>query len=100
MKYQTKLNIIDADQYKGPGKPFELPGVQLKSNEGTGGYAKKLAYIFHPMKGPVVVRPMDYVLVDNGEVMVMSPHAFEKLYEPLTDNNKTVKRKVFVDNSQ
>lgn len=100
MKYQTKMKTFEACQYVGPGKPFELEGVNLKSNEGTSGYARKLAYILHPLKGPIVVRPMDYVMVIDDEVMVMPPSAFEKSYEPLKEIKKSGKRKVVEDNAE
>lgn len=99
MKYQTKLKIFEACQYQGPGKPFELEGVDLKSNEGTSGYARKLAYIYHQSKGPIVVRPMDYVMVIDGEVIVMPPQSFEKSYELLKEPKKSVKRKTVEDNT-
>ena len=88
MKYQTTLKVFEACQYTGPGCDFQLEGVDLKMNHGVSGYARKLAYIFHPVKGPIVVRPKDYVAIIDDEVMVLPQAMFEKSYETMNENKK------------
>ena len=72
---------VDACQFLGHEKDFELTGVELIKMEGVGGYAKKLAYVKDNVGNLITVRPKDYVFMTAEGVRVMAEKEFEDEYE-------------------
>lgn len=90
MIYRRKPTEVDAFQFLGNDKHFELDGVQLIRPKNLTGYASKLAHIVDHKGDLITVRPNDYVYVLDGHVRTMSKHEFEDKYELASrvDNNK------------
>jgi hypothetical protein len=72
---------VDACQFLGHEKHFELAGVDLIKMDGVGGYARKLAYVKDNVGNMITVRPKDYVFMTAEGVRVMAEREFEDEYE-------------------
>ena len=90
MEYQTILKTVKAEQYA-PGKDMKLP-VELIKYEGVSGYAGRLAYLKNPRGELITVRPMDWIVIEEGKPpSVMVDVDFHNTYE-LTKQVKRVKK--------
>ena len=99
-KYETIPREIEAEQFLGHNKPFELEGVNLIHLPGAGGYHAKLAYLDTPSGERKTVRPQDYIAIMDGKPTVISKIDFEKQYrKKLTLPKMSGKRKVSGDNA-
>lgn len=90
MQYQTKLIVVEADQYN-PGKNIDLD-VELIKYEGVGGYAGRLAYIKNARGELLTVRPSDWIVIEDGQPpKIMTDEDFHNTYE-LTKQVKHAKK--------
>jgi len=90
MQYQTKLIVVEAEQYQ-VGKELQLP-VELIRYEGVGGYAGRLAYVKNERGELLTVRPNDWIVIEEGKPpKIMTDYDFLNTYE-LTKQVKRVKK--------